>query len=50
MQRRRLIAAALLTAVLLSFPSRADQFPSRLITLVVPLTPGTTIDILVDQV
>ncbi len=26
--------------------ARADQFPSRLITLVVPLTPGTTIDIL----
>lgn len=46
MQRRRLIAAALLTAVLLSLPARAEQFPSRLITLVVPLTPGTTIDIL----
>jgi tripartite-type tricarboxylate transporter receptor subunit TctC len=41
----RMIAAALLLASL-ALPARADQFPSRLITLVVPLTPGTTIDIL----
>jgi tripartite-type tricarboxylate transporter receptor subunit TctC len=42
----RLMAAALLFATL-ALPARAaDQFPSRLITLVVPLTPGTTIDIL----
>jgi tripartite-type tricarboxylate transporter receptor subunit TctC len=40
------MAAALLLATL-ALPARtADQFPSRLITLVVPLTPGTTIDIL----
>src|ERR1700758_1630260 len=46
--RMRLIAAALIAALLLSAaPARAaDQFPSRMITLVVPLTPGTTIDIL----
>ena len=46
--RLKLIAAALIAAILLSAaPARAaDQFPSRMITLVVPLTPGTTIDIL----
>jgi tripartite-type tricarboxylate transporter receptor subunit TctC len=42
----RLIAATLLLAVLALPAHAADQFPSRLITLVVPLTPGTTIDIL----
>ena len=42
----RLIAAALLLAALTFSARAADQFPSRLITLVVPLTPGTTIDIL----
>jgi tripartite-type tricarboxylate transporter receptor subunit TctC len=42
----RRIAAALLLAVLALPAHAADQFPSRLITLVVPLTPGTTIDIL----
>src|SRR5690348_15667046 len=48
MNRRHLTAAALLLASLaLAPPSRAeDQFPVRPITLVVPLTPGTTIDIL----
>jgi tripartite-type tricarboxylate transporter receptor subunit TctC len=40
-------AAALLMLAALSLPARAaDQFPSRPVTLVVPLTPGTTIDIL----
>jgi tripartite-type tricarboxylate transporter receptor subunit TctC len=40
------MAAALLLAAI-ALPARAaDQYPSRLITLVVPLTPGTTIDIL----
>ena len=45
MPLRRLIAAALFT--LLTVPAQAaEQFPARQITLVVPLTPGTTIDIL----
>jgi tripartite-type tricarboxylate transporter receptor subunit TctC len=42
----RLIIAALLLATLKLPAGAADQFPARLITLVVPLTPGTTIDIL----
>ncbi len=47
MKLTRLMAAALLMLAMLALPARAaDQFPSRLITLVVPLTPGTTIDIL----
>jgi tripartite-type tricarboxylate transporter receptor subunit TctC len=42
---RRLIAAALFA--LSTGPGQAaEQFPARQITLVVPLTPGTTIDIL----
>ncbi len=42
-----LAASALAAFALVSLPARAeDQFPSRLITLVVPLTPGTAIDIL----
>ncbi|MGB9391595.1 MAG: tripartite tricarboxylate transporter substrate-binding protein, partial [Xanthobacteraceae bacterium] len=42
---RRLIAAALFA--LSTVPGQAaEQFPARQITLVVPLTPGTTIDIL----
>jgi tripartite-type tricarboxylate transporter receptor subunit TctC len=42
---RRLIAAALFA--LLAVPGQAaEPFPARQITLVVPLTPGTTIDIL----
>ncbi len=45
MPLRRLIAAALFA--LLTVPGQAaEQFPARQITLVVPLTPGTTIDIL----
>jgi tripartite-type tricarboxylate transporter receptor subunit TctC len=42
----RLMAAILLLATLALPAHAADQFPARLITLVVPLTPGTTIDIL----
>ncbi len=42
----RLIIAALLLATHTLPAGAADQFPARLITLVVPLTPGTTIDIL----
>jgi tripartite-type tricarboxylate transporter receptor subunit TctC len=42
-----LIAAALAIALAAGLPARAqDQYPSRLLTIVVPLTPGTTIDIL----
>jgi tripartite-type tricarboxylate transporter receptor subunit TctC len=45
MPLRRWIAAALFA--LLTVPAQAaEQFPTRQITLVVPLTPGTTIDIL----
>jgi tripartite-type tricarboxylate transporter receptor subunit TctC len=41
------IAAALAIALAAGLPARAqDQYPSRLLTIVVPLTPGTTIDIL----
>jgi tripartite-type tricarboxylate transporter receptor subunit TctC len=49
MKRGSAIAGTLLllTSLTLALPSRADdQFPSRPITLVVPLTPGTAIDIL----
>ncbi|HZC55666.1 MAG TPA: tripartite tricarboxylate transporter substrate-binding protein [Xanthobacteraceae bacterium] len=45
MKLGRVFAATLLLATL-TVPARAaDQFPSRTITLVVPLTPGTAIDI-----
>jgi tripartite-type tricarboxylate transporter receptor subunit TctC len=47
MKHIRWTAAALLMLAALWLPARAaDQFPSRPVTLVVPLTPGTTIDIL----
>src|SRR5207245_1244826 len=40
-------AVALAGAIATCVPARAqDQYPSRLITMVVPLTPGTAIDIL----
>jgi tripartite-type tricarboxylate transporter receptor subunit TctC len=43
----KLMSVALVILASMSLPARAeDQFPSRLITLVVPLTPGTAIDIL----
>ena len=46
MKFKGLFGAALLMLACWSLPARAeDQFPSRLITLVVPLTPGTAIDI-----
>jgi tripartite-type tricarboxylate transporter receptor subunit TctC len=41
------LALALAAAIIAAAPARAqDPYPSRLITVVVPLTPGTTIDIL----
>jgi tripartite-type tricarboxylate transporter receptor subunit TctC len=47
MKRTQVIAAALLLLASLAPPARAeDPFPIRPITLVVPLTPGTAIDIL----
>jgi tripartite-type tricarboxylate transporter receptor subunit TctC len=49
MNRRQCAAVILLLVAALTLPQRAraaDQFPARPITLVVPLTPGTTIDIL----
>src|ERR1700744_867693 len=49
MNRRQLAAAMLLLIASVTLPPRvraADPFPARPITLVVPLTPGTTIDIL----
>ena len=42
--RRRL--AALLGTSLLAVPARADDFPTKPITLVVPFTPGGSIDML----
>ena len=42
--RRRL--AALLGTSLLAVPARADDFPAKPITLVVPFTPGGAIDML----
>jgi tripartite-type tricarboxylate transporter receptor subunit TctC len=49
MNRRQLAAAILLLVASLALPTQvraADPFPARPVTLVVPLTPGTTIDIL----
>jgi tripartite-type tricarboxylate transporter receptor subunit TctC len=47
MKLKASIAVALLAIVWSSAPVRADDaYPSRVISLVVPLTPGTTIDIL----
>jgi tripartite-type tricarboxylate transporter receptor subunit TctC len=47
MKARILISAALMILTCMCLPVQAqDQFPSHLITIVVPLTPGTTIDIL----
>jgi tripartite-type tricarboxylate transporter receptor subunit TctC len=43
----RLAALGLTAMALLCAPARAqDQYPSRLITIVAPITPGTAIDIL----
>ena len=43
----RVLAAVLATMAALAGPAATQEpFPSRLITIVVPLTPGTTIDIL----
>ena len=47
MKLAHLGAAVLAAAIAICVPAHAqDQYPSRLITVVVPLTPGTTIDIL----
>jgi tripartite-type tricarboxylate transporter receptor subunit TctC len=48
MTARRSIALVLATMMVALCPaaSAQEQFPARLITIVVPLTPGTTIDIL----
>jgi tripartite-type tricarboxylate transporter receptor subunit TctC len=47
MKLAHLAAAVLAAAIAAGVPARAqDQYPSRLITVVVPLTPGTAIDIL----
>ena len=47
MKFSQLIAAALTGLVCLSPPARAqDHYPSRLITIIAPITAGTTIDIL----
>jgi tripartite-type tricarboxylate transporter receptor subunit TctC len=47
MKLKASIAVALLAIVWWSAPVRADDaYPSRVISLIVPLTPGTTIDIL----
>ena len=47
MKTLNLAAVALATAMAVSPPAAAqEQYPARLISVVVPLTPGTTIDIL----
>ena len=47
MKFSQVIAAALTVLVCLCPPARAqDQYPSRLITIIAPITAGTTIDIL----
>ena len=46
MNSRMLMAAAFFALAALAPPTRAEEFPTRPISLVVPLTPGTTIDIL----
>lgn len=47
MKLAHLAAAVLAAAIATCVPARAqDAYPSRLITMVVPLTPGTAIDIL----
>ena len=47
MKRTNLAAVVLATAIAVCAAAAAqEQYPSRLITVVVPLTPGTTIDIL----
>ena len=47
MRVRSFISAVLMILACSCLPARAqDKFPTRMITLVVPLTPGTTIDIL----
>jgi tripartite-type tricarboxylate transporter receptor subunit TctC len=49
MKRTHVVAAALLLLAWLALPPHAraqEQFPTRPVTLVVPLTPGTAIDIL----
>jgi tripartite-type tricarboxylate transporter receptor subunit TctC len=47
MKPMKLAAAVLATAIAICTPAAAqEQYPSRLITVVVPLTAGTTIDIL----
>jgi len=43
----RILAVCLATVVGLSLPARAqDKYPSRLITIIAPISPGTAIDIL----
>lgn len=47
MRVARLVAICIAVLVSLSLPARAqDKYPLRLITIVVPLSPGTTIDIM----
>jgi tripartite-type tricarboxylate transporter receptor subunit TctC len=47
MKLSKLVALSLATVVCLCAPARAqDHYPSRAITIVVPITPGTAIDIL----
>ena len=43
--QRLLMLVSLLAAVGLTPPARADQYPSRPITVIVPLTAGTAVDV-----
>jgi tripartite-type tricarboxylate transporter receptor subunit TctC len=47
MKATKIVAACLLALACLSLPARAqDKYPSRLITIIAPISPGTAIDIL----
>jgi tripartite-type tricarboxylate transporter receptor subunit TctC len=43
--KRALVFLSILVAAALTPPARADQYPSRPITIIVPLTAGTTVDV-----
>jgi tripartite-type tricarboxylate transporter receptor subunit TctC len=44
--KRAAVFLSILVAVALAPPARADQYPSRPITIIVPLTAGTTVDVM----
>jgi tripartite-type tricarboxylate transporter receptor subunit TctC len=46
MRRLTLLAAAVITAVTVSAPAQAQQYPDRVIRMVVPFVPGSPVDVL----